>query len=251
MSGGRFVGQVALVTGGASGIGLACVEGLLDEGASVVIADRDDAALKKLGATLGERVRTIQTDVSDPAACDAMVAFAVSEFGRLNIAVNNAGIGSGFDNDFPTFDIAAWDRVIAVNLSGAFYSMRAESAAMRKAGGGAIVNTGSVASFVGNKGMASYVAAKHGLAGLTKAAAIDLADFGIRVNCVAPGLIRTPPTEAMIADFENAGVVPAPIPMARAGEASEVARSILFLASSESSYTTGTLLTQDGGLTIQ
>ena len=246
----RFTNQIALVTGGASGIGLSCVEKLIAEGAHVVVGDRNGSALEQVVSKFSDKVRGIEVDVSNWHDCENMVALALEQFGRLDVAINNAGIPAGFSNRFDEFDIEAWDKVISTNLNGVFYSMRAEAAAMRQAKSGAIVNTASVASLVANKGMASYVAAKHGVAGLTKAAALDLVEWGIRVNAVCPGFIRTPMTADLLEDQSAMPGLLAQVPMARAGEADEVASAILFLASKDSSYSTGALLTLDGGLTL-
>ncbi|MDF2638474.1 MAG: short-chain dehydrogenase [Novosphingobium lindaniclasticum] len=247
----RFKDKVAVVTGGASGIGLAATRGLLAEGAKVMIADADVERGEHEAGELGALCDFVRVDVRRPESCADMVARVLERFGRLDIAINNAGIPAPPPPSFETLPVEDWDNVISANLSGVFYAMRAEAKAMRAGGGGSIVNTGSVASVVANVGMPAYVAAKHGVAGLTKAAALDLLDAGIRVNAVGPGIIETPMTRDALRDPEIAAGYLAMTPAARPGTADEVARTILFLASDDASFTTGTLAMVDGGLTLR
>ena len=253
MDSGRFEGKVALVTGAASGIGRATALAFAREGARVVVVDVNAAAAQETAdsiAASGAKSVACVADVSDPAACEAMVAQTVAAFGRLDIAVNNAGIPAGFGGDFLDTSADLWRRVIDVNLSGVFWAMRAEVPALKAAGGGAIVNTASVASLVAGKGMASYVAAKHGVAGLTKAAALDLIGHGIRVNAVCPGAIDTAMLAPLMADANVAAQVAGSIPVGRVGRPDEIAAAILFLCSPAASYAVGQLMLLDGGVSL-
>lgn len=248
-----FQDKVALVTGAGSGIGLATAMAFAREGARVVTADLNAQAAKAASDALvaaGGTAVPCVVDVSDPAACEAMVAETVRAFGRLDIAVNNAGIPAGFGSDFMDTPVEHWRRIIEVDLSAVFYAMRAEVPAMRAGGGGAIVNTASVAGVIAGKGMASYVAAKHGVAGLTKAAALDLIGQGIRVNAVCPGAVDTPMLAPLMADpVAQAGMM-ATIPAGRVGRAEDVAATILYLCSPAAAYAVGHLLVIDGGVSL-
>jgi NAD(P)-dependent dehydrogenase (short-subunit alcohol dehydrogenase family) len=244
----RFEGKVALVTGGASGIGHAAVVAFAREGAQVVIADRNAEAAAAAAAAIGGS--SIAADVGDFASCQAMVAHAVETFGGLNIAFNNAGIPTEIGGEFEEIPLDQWQRVIATNLSGVFHSMKAEVPALRASGGGAIVNTASVAALVAAPGMASYVASKHGVAGLTKAAALDLIRHDIRVNAVCPGIVATGMTAAVIADPQLKAGAEAQVPAGRIGTPEEIAELVLFLASDAASYMVGALVTIDGGVTL-
>jgi NAD(P)-dependent dehydrogenase (short-subunit alcohol dehydrogenase family) len=249
-----FENKVVLITGAASGIGLAAAQAFAAKGARVMLADRNearlDAALNELRRTAAE-VASVVVDVADFGSCEAMVARTVSAFGGLHIAFNNAGIPSAIGGEFEEFPVTEWLHLINTNLGGIFYSMKAEVPAMKGGGGGAIVNTASIASLIAAPGMAAYVASKHGVAGLTKAAALDLIRHGIRVNAICPGFVDTPMLAGAIEKPEMRRQIEATVPIQRIATAEEVAAAALFLASSEASYLVGALLSVDGGFVAQ
>jgi NAD(P)-dependent dehydrogenase (short-subunit alcohol dehydrogenase family) len=238
-----LTGKVALVTGGGSGIGAACVRGLATLGAHVVVVDLDPEGAKSVAAELGDRGVPVAADVSAPQDCFDMADAAVDHFGRLDIAVNSAGIGA--PELVPTGQASweLWRRVLSVNLDGVFLSMRAEISAM--SGGGSIVNIGSAMSAAATPGGGSYVAAKHGLVGLTKTAALEYAPRGVRVNAVGPGFIDT----KMLASLNEEAYerLIAAHPIGRLGRPEEVSAAVEFLASPAASFITGAFLPVDGG----
>ncbi|WP_216893944.1 glucose 1-dehydrogenase [Nocardia alni] len=236
---GRVDGKVALISGGSRGMGAAHAELLVAEGAKVVIGDILDDQGKALAASLGDAARYVHLDVTDPEQWESAVAEATSSFGKLNVLVNNAGIVNG--GPLQKFDIDKWRQIIDVNLTGTFLGMRAVIDSMIAAGGGSIINVSSIEGLRGAPWAHGYVASKWGVRGLAKSAALELAPHNIRVNSLHPGLIRTPMTEGIPDDLVT-------IPLGRPAQPSEVATFILFLASDESSYATGSEFVVDGGL---
>jgi len=238
-------GQTAVVTGGAQGLGFAIAERFVAEGARVVLGDLDvdatAAATERLG---GHAVAAaVRCDVTRAGDVDALTSTAVERFGGLDIMVNNAGITR--DATMRKMTEEQFDQVIAVHLKGSWNGLRSAAAIMRENKRGTIVNMSSLSGKVGLVGQTNYSAAKAGIIGMTKAAAKELAHLGVRVNAIAPGLIRSAMTEAMPQHIWDQKV--AEVPMGRAGEPSEVAKVALFLASDLSSYMTGTVLEVTGG----
>jgi NAD(P)-dependent dehydrogenase (short-subunit alcohol dehydrogenase family) len=243
-----FSGKVALVTGGGSGIGEACAITLAARGAKVLVADVNREGAERVAGIIGDAALAYTVDVSDAEACAAMVAAAIDAFGGLHVAVNNAGIG-GEQNPIGAYSVEGWRKVLSINLDGVFYCMRAEIPAMIAAGGGSIVNMSSILGSVGFASAGAYVSAKHGVVGLTRAAALDHAADGVRVNAVGPGFIDTPLLAA--APPEVIAGVEALHPLGRMGTSQEVAELVAFLASDRASNTTGAYMTTDGGYTAR
>jgi len=249
-----FAGKTALVTGAASGIGKAVAEQLAAEGAAVVVADLElDAAQAVVDelAAAGGRAAAFAGDVSDPAVVKASVDFAVQTFGGLDLAVNNAGIGGpqGALADYDDSDgFAAYHQLMGVNLHSVYYGMRYEIPELVKAGGGAIVNMSSILGLVAEPTAAPYTTAKHGVAGMTKAAGATYAAQGIRINSVHPGYIDTPLLSALPPEYKQ--VLVAKHPAGRLGTAEEVANLVLFLLSDKASFINGTQHVVDGGYTV-
>lgn len=237
---GRLDGKVALISGGARGIGAAIARRFLDEGARAVVGDVLDDDGSQLLAQLGDAARYVHLDVTRPADWDAAVNEAVTAFGGLSILVNNAGIVNfGRINDYPH---EQWARIIEVNLTGVFNGIKAASPQLAKAGSASIINVSSIAGLRGYENLAGYTASKFGVRGLTKAAALDLGRDGIRVNSVHPGVIQTPMTEGMTFDTGH-------VPLHRIGQPTEVADLAVYLAGEESSFVTGAEFVIDGGET--
>ena len=248
-NGKRLEGKVALVTGAGSGIGEAIAHQFADQGATVVVVDINDVPAKQVATDIGPAAHAEVADVSDPESMKSLIDRVVAEHGRLDIAVNNAGIG-GASAPVAEYPLDSWRQVLAVNLDGVFYSMRYEIPAMLKNGGGSIVNIGSVLSSVGFEQSGAYVAAKHGVVGLTKTAAIEYSKDGVRVNAVGPGFIETPLLQKPEAAEIVKGVT-AMHPIGRLGQPEEVANLVTFLASDEASFVSGSYYTVDGGFTAQ
>lgn len=239
-------GRVAIVTGGASGIGLAVVRRMLEEGADVMVADADPGRLIEVESELqGMRgsLVTQRLDVRDAAATKAAAERALAELGRLDALVNCAGVTR--DGLLHKMPLADWHLVIDVSLTGSMLMSQAVVPMMRAAGGGAIVNVSSISGKVGMFGQTNYSSAKAGLVGLTKASAKELARFGIRVNVIQPGLIETPMTQGLRTDIREQKLTE--VPLGRIGTAQEVADVVLFLCSEMSSYMTGGVLEVAGG----
>jgi NAD(P)-dependent dehydrogenase (short-subunit alcohol dehydrogenase family) len=238
------------VTGAASGIGKAIAEAYAREGASVVLSDLTEEAGRAVALDLAtrHRVRThfIKADVAQPGDCERLVSGAVARFGGLDVACNNAGI-AGETNLTADYTVEGWQRVLAVNLSGVFYCMKYELAHMAPAGRGAIVNIASILGAVGFASAPAYVAAKHGVVGLTKTAAVEYATRGVRVNAVGPAFISTPMIKKLEDDPATREMLTAKHPIGRFGTASEVAELVLWLSSSLASYVTGAYYPIDGG----
>lgn len=239
--------KVAVVTGAGSGIGKAVAELYAELGAKVVVSDINEAhgeeVVSQIKANGGDAL-FIKADVSDAAACEALVAGAVKQYGSLDIAVNNAGIG-GEANLAGDMSINGWDKVIAVNLSSVFYCMKYELQQMLKQGKGAIVNMASILGQVGFATASGYVAAKHGVVGLTQNAAIEYAAKGIRINAVGPAFINTPLLDNM--DAATKQMLVSLHPIGRLGEANEVAELVVWLNSDKASFVTGSYYPVDGG----
>lgn len=250
----RFEGKAILVTGGASGIGRAAAEAFAAEGGRVLVADRHGEGAARVATGIvgaGGVAIDFVADIADFDACTRMVARAVEAFGGLDIAFNNAGIPGSLTQPVHETSLEDWRAMMAVNLDGAFHCIKAEVPAMLARGGGAIVNTASVAGLVAGPTMSSYVTAKHGVMGLTRAAALDLAPMNIRVNAICPGAIRTGMLESAFAVPEVRAQMEAAHPIGRVGTAQEAAAAVLFLASPAASFVLGVGLPVDGGVTAQ
>ena len=252
-----LAGKVALVTGGGSGIGRETALGFARRGARVVVADRNAAAgeqTARLIADTGGDSTFVASDVSKASDVEAMIKRCVEVYGRLDCAHNNAGIsGSGGAVRGPTADYSeeSWDAVIGINLKGVWLCMKYELQQMLSQGGGAIVNTASIAGLVGIPGNIGYVASKHGVVGLTRAAALEYAARNIRVNAVCPGYIDTPLIEALTSDAPTRAAIEARHPQGRLGQPGEIADAVLWLCSDAASFVNGHTLTVDGGYVAQ
>jgi meso-butanediol dehydrogenase/(S,S)-butanediol dehydrogenase/diacetyl reductase len=243
----RFSGQVAVITGGASGIGAALARRLHGEGANVLIADMNTDKGQALVAELGARARFQATDVTSFDAVEALIASAVREWHRLDMLFNNAGIGNL--SRIEALSTADWHRVVATNLDSVFFGIKAALPVMKSQGRGAIVNTASASGMAADFGFAAYNAAKAGVINLTRTAAIDNAASGIRVNAVCPGPVDTPILAAVQQQADLRANWEARVPMQRFARPDEIAAVMAFLASDEASYLTGAAIPVDGGLT--
>jgi 3alpha(or 20beta)-hydroxysteroid dehydrogenase len=236
---GRVDGKVALISGGARGMGASHARLMASEGAKVVVGDILDDEGKALADELGDAVRYVHLDVTEPDLWKAAVSTAVEDFGNLNVLVNNAGIVHL--SPLPKIDRAKWQQVLDVNLTGTMLGMQAAVDPMIAAGGGSIINVSSIEGLRGAPWVHSYVASKWAVRGLSKSAALELAPHKIRVNSIHPGFIHTPMTKHLPDDLVT-------IPLGRPGDPIEVSTFVLFLASDESAYSTGTEFVMDGGL---
>lgn len=249
-----FINKVALITGAGSGIGLATAKAFAKEGASVVLADYNESAVKEATKELKEagcEAIAIRCDVTNETDVANMVAQTVAAFGRLDYAYNNAGMhvpvvetADALSDDF--------DKAIAVNLKGIWLCMKYELQEMRKHGSGAIVNCSSQSGLVGTANLGAYTAAKHGVVGLTKASALEYASRGIRINCVCPGTTETPMVANAVADRpEHMDAIISAIPQGRMGKAEEISSAVLWLCSDGAGFMIGQAVTPDGGYTIK
>jgi NAD(P)-dependent dehydrogenase (short-subunit alcohol dehydrogenase family) len=247
-----LAGRVALVTGAGSGIGAACARAAAYAGARVYLADVDldgaEAVAQEIRADGGD-VEAVELDVTDPAAVTDCVDSAVEEAGGLHLAVNSAGITHPFAPLW-RLDDDTWREVLAVDLDGVFHCLRAEIAAMRRTDArGSVVNIASIMGLAAGRGVGAYVAAKHGVVGLTRAAALEVAEQGIRVNAVAPGFVDTPLLAAGLDELRDTLIETTP--MGRLASADEIAELVVWLLSDRATFVTGTCMVADGGFTAQ
>ena len=251
-----FENKVALVTGAASGLGLATATAFAESGAAVVLADWNETAVQTAAnaiAANGHKTLAVTCDVSDDAQVEDMVKQTVAAFGRLDAAYNNAGAQNVLAEtaDSPRDD---YDRIMAINLRGVWSSMKFELQQMRAQGNGAIVNCSSLGGLIGGSRRGTYHAAKHGVIGLTKSAALEYATRGIRVNDVCPGMIQTPMSDKMIAEGQGPELdrmLNTFVPMKRLGRPEEIAAAVLWLCSDAASYITGQSISVDGGYVMR
>jgi NAD(P)-dependent dehydrogenase (short-subunit alcohol dehydrogenase family) len=242
----RLKGKVAIVTGGASGMGRSEAMIFAREGARVVVADVLEQEGQEVAKSIGDAARFIKLDVTSEQGWQAVVAAAEREFGRLDILVNNAGISGTYTSDLASTE--AWDRLMDINAKGVFLGMKHALPALKRAGGGAIVNISSISGFTGQLGVhMAYNASKGAVRLMTKTAAVQWARDNIRVNSVHPGFLPAMRTSVGSANPEWRAKALAAVPMRREGKVEEVAHAVLFLASDEASYITGTELVVDGG----
>ncbi len=250
-----FKNKVALVTGAASGLGLATARAFAEAGASVVLADWHEEAAQSAAKDLannGHKTLAVRCDVSDHAQVEAMVKQTVAAFGRLDAAYNNAGVQNVLAETTDTTQ-EDYDRVMGINLRGVWCSMKFELQQMRKQGSGTIVNCSSLGGLVGGAERGIYHAAKHGVLGFTKSAALEYAARGIRINAICPGLIWTPMADQMVAggQGEILEAMKKSVPMGRYGRAEEIADVVLWLSSDAASYVTGQSISVDGGFIMR
>ncbi|HET6821754.1 MAG TPA: glucose 1-dehydrogenase [Anaerolineales bacterium] len=244
-----FDGKIAIVTGGGSGIGQAACHLYSREGARVVVSDIDEKrgneTIKAIQEMNGDAI-FVRADVSNPHDCQAMVDAALEKYGRLDIAFNNAGIG-GEANRTAEYSVEGWQKVISINLSAVFYCMKFEIPAILNSGGGAIVNMASILGQVAFETSPAYVAAKHGVVGLTKTAAVEYAKENLRINAVGPAFIHTPLIAGLEENTQVRDMLISLHPMGRLGESDEVAELVMWLSSEKASFVTGAYYAVDGG----
>jgi NAD(P)-dependent dehydrogenase (short-subunit alcohol dehydrogenase family) len=250
-----FEAKVALVTGAASGLGLATARAFAESGASVALADWNEKAVRSAAEELerqGYKTLAIRCDVADDSQVQAMVEQTVAAFGRLDAAYNNAGVQNVLAETADTTP-EDYDRVMGINLRGVWSSMKFELEQMSKPGSGAIVNCSSLGGLVGGAERGVYHAAKHGVLGFTKSAALEYAARGIRINAICPGMIQTPMSDQMVAagQGEALAALEKMIPMGRVGRPEEIASAVLWLCSSAASYVTGQSISVDGGFIMR
>jgi meso-butanediol dehydrogenase/(S,S)-butanediol dehydrogenase/diacetyl reductase len=249
----RLKDKVCLITGGGSGIGRATCLLFAGEGAKVVVADKSLSAARAVAAQIGAAAIAIEVDVAQSASVRAMIDATVRDFGRLDVLINNAGYGiPGSVTETSEDD---WDKLMAVNVNGVFYGCKHAIPVMKQQGGGVIVSTASTVATVGIRNRAAYCASKGAVAALTRAMALDHVADNIRVNCVAPGTIDSPYFEEIFRNSDRPAELRRELEarqaMNRLGQPEEIANAFLFLASDESSFCTGSMLTADGGMTAQ
>ena len=244
----ELTGKTALVTGATGGIGGAIARAVHKQGAIVAISGRQQDKLEKLAAELGSNAHVLPCDLADKAQVAGLVDQAVAKLGRLDILINNAGLTK--DNLFMVMKDEQWDDVIAVNLTSTFMLMRAAARSMMRAksGYGRIVNISSVSGIIGNPGQGNYAASKAGMMGMSKSLAREVASRGITVNCIAPGFISTPMTDAL--NEKQVAAIREAIPAQKFGTPEDVANACVYLASVEAAYVTGQTLHVNGGMVM-
>ncbi|WP_454883172.1 SDR family NAD(P)-dependent oxidoreductase [Sphingomonas oryzagri] len=250
---GDFSGKVGIITGAGSGIGAATAERLAKGGATLLLGDVDEAAVTRTAEAIAREYSTVvepmKLDVSDPEACQEIVEQAMRRFGKLSMAFNNAGIAGATPVKLADHDLASFRKVMSVNVEGVFLGMLYQIPAMIASGGGSIVNTASVLGAVGAEGVVPYVTSKHAVVGMTKAAALDYASAGIRINALGPGPVRTPILDTY--NEEQMAAAIGTVPAGRLGLTSEIADTVAFLLSDAASFTTGAFYLADGGYTAR